>query len=404
MSIQVLCVDDNHTQLNSLENILCRLFPSFVIEKAYDAKNALKKVTEQSFDLVVTDMNMPRYNGIWLIQQIRQQFSKNTLPILVLSQESFGDTIIAASNAGANCFVAKYEVSRASTPQIALQKFKKTLKQKVESVLRDLNFVEFLLQQGVVKPEDVTRAKHLQKLFSTISLPALILSQVSCEEFVTLYKEGDDTLDPFIFLLEDDVHFELTRKYLQLTTVTVIDILLMQKSILPTVLQAARERHELSLRTSFKKHAPSHDKKKAVEIPMDQTALNQFVRTAVRNGHIDRTKQLIADGANVESIDKNGVSLLMKASAIGCLELVTLLIDEGAKINHKSKQLWQPITYAVFNGHEPIVHYLIQQGAEVHNNTKDGSSLLDIAFEHKYTNIQSALHLVGVKRCKLVNK
>ncbi len=78
---QILVVDDNSTNLHILEKQLSHWQYSPVL--AASGPEALSLLTTQSFDLVITDMDMPGMDGVELAQAIRQQ--QEQLPLLLLS-------------------------------------------------------------------------------------------------------------------------------------------------------------------------------------------------------------------------------------------------------------------------------------------------------------------------------
>jgi two-component system chemotaxis response regulator CheY len=75
---------------------------------ACDGQDALA-VLERSepFDLILTDLNMPRMDGIELIRRARANPFFGGVPILMVTTESDGSQRQAAQNAGATGFVRK---------------------------------------------------------------------------------------------------------------------------------------------------------------------------------------------------------------------------------------------------------------------------------------------------------
>lgn len=79
--LKVLYVEDNDLARISTKDILDDFFDS--IEVAVDGVDGLEKFKQHSFDLVITDINMPHMNGIDMIAKIKQLASDT--PILVIS-------------------------------------------------------------------------------------------------------------------------------------------------------------------------------------------------------------------------------------------------------------------------------------------------------------------------------
>ena len=72
---------------------------------AIDGQEALDSFEEGRFDLVVTDLAMPRMGGLELVEEIRRQASR--VPILVLTVKSEEREKVRLLDAGADDFVTK---------------------------------------------------------------------------------------------------------------------------------------------------------------------------------------------------------------------------------------------------------------------------------------------------------
>lgn len=57
---------------------------------------------------------------------------------------------------------------------------------------------------------------------------------------------------------------------------------------------------------------------------------------ASKSGDIEKVKSLLAEGADVHVIDKDGVTALMHASENGHAEVIELLLNKGADVNAKT--------------------------------------------------------------------
>lgn len=60
----------------------------FAVVEAVDGADALERVANQHPDLVITDLNMPRMDGIELIRSLRARPALKQIPILMLTTES----------------------------------------------------------------------------------------------------------------------------------------------------------------------------------------------------------------------------------------------------------------------------------------------------------------------------
>jgi two-component system chemotaxis response regulator CheY len=86
MTKTVLIVDDSSTVLMSVESMLKRL--GLNVEKAQDGVDAETKLNAGfKPDLIITDINMPKMDGIQLIGKIRGMPALRFTPVLVLTTE-----------------------------------------------------------------------------------------------------------------------------------------------------------------------------------------------------------------------------------------------------------------------------------------------------------------------------
>jgi len=100
---QILLVDDDKNTRIVLTKFLSTA--GYRILEVKDAKEAMKLVDIGPIDLVMTDLKMPRMDGIELTRAIRRM--KPDLPIIVYSGYRFIDTAPAVLKAGANEYVTR---------------------------------------------------------------------------------------------------------------------------------------------------------------------------------------------------------------------------------------------------------------------------------------------------------
>jgi two-component system KDP operon response regulator KdpE len=99
---KILVVDDESQITRVVRSAL--ISNGYAVEVAIDGISALEKLAEWSPDLVITDLSMPRMDGITLCSEIRAQ---SNLPILVLSVRDQEDSKVKALDAGADDYVTK---------------------------------------------------------------------------------------------------------------------------------------------------------------------------------------------------------------------------------------------------------------------------------------------------------
>jgi len=102
---KVLVVDDS----NSIRDMVSFTLKSAGYEtvEAKDGQEGLSKAKSASFDLVISDVNMPIMDGITLCQELRKLPNFKFIPILMLTTESSGDMKMRGKAAGATGWLVK---------------------------------------------------------------------------------------------------------------------------------------------------------------------------------------------------------------------------------------------------------------------------------------------------------
>ena len=95
----ILAVDDSASMRQMVSFTLKNA--GFNVVEAVDGQDALEKAGTRDFDLVLTDQNMPRLDGIGLTKRLRDNPKFKTTPILILTTESSDQMKQAGRSAGA---------------------------------------------------------------------------------------------------------------------------------------------------------------------------------------------------------------------------------------------------------------------------------------------------------------
>ena len=103
MKISILLIDDDKILLEELSELLELL--SCKVTTANNGKEGLGLFMENSYDLIITDIEMPVMNGFDLVQEIRKYSSD--VPILVFTGHTAIDYAIKAMKIGADDFLLK---------------------------------------------------------------------------------------------------------------------------------------------------------------------------------------------------------------------------------------------------------------------------------------------------------
>jgi len=110
--LSVLVVDDCESIREILEMLLSR--KGHRCEAAANGAEAMLKVTQRHFDVVITDVVMPGMDGITLTRELARQFSH--LPVMVMTAQLDDGSAESAMMAGARDVIRKpFEISEFMT-------------------------------------------------------------------------------------------------------------------------------------------------------------------------------------------------------------------------------------------------------------------------------------------------
>ena len=101
----ILAVDDSASMRQMVSFTLKGA--GYTVVEAVDGLDALNKAKAQSFDCVVTDVNMPNKDGIALIRDLRALPNYKFTPMLMLTTESGMDKKQQGKDAGATGWIVK---------------------------------------------------------------------------------------------------------------------------------------------------------------------------------------------------------------------------------------------------------------------------------------------------------
>ena len=108
----VLVVDDSHTTRH-IEQIILEA-ENYNVSTAVDGIDALEKMKQHKFDLVVTDVKMPRMDGFVLLHNMRHKEEFKNIPVIMVSSVFESDTLDKAKNLGAQGYIVKSDFERES--------------------------------------------------------------------------------------------------------------------------------------------------------------------------------------------------------------------------------------------------------------------------------------------------
>ncbi|WDF71733.1 response regulator [Novosphingobium sp. KACC 22771] len=105
MSASILTVDDSSSLRMAVRIALTGA--GYTVTEAGDGMEGLSKAGAQRFDMIITDLNMPRMDGLTMIREIRKSGKQTGVPIIFLTTESDDGVKGQAKAAGATGWLVK---------------------------------------------------------------------------------------------------------------------------------------------------------------------------------------------------------------------------------------------------------------------------------------------------------
>jgi two-component system chemotaxis response regulator CheY len=102
---RILLADDS-TIMRMVLVMHLRRFTGAMITEAVNGREALAKLTQEKFDLLLTDINMPEMNGIELIRHVRAGLGSDIPIIIITTRGEVKDRDLGMS-LGANSYLTK---------------------------------------------------------------------------------------------------------------------------------------------------------------------------------------------------------------------------------------------------------------------------------------------------------
>jgi len=105
-TLYALVVEDSPTMRQLIVFALSRVKALKVVE-ADDGVDALKKLSQQHFDVLITDINMPMMDGLKLVSMVRKDEAHKEIPIIIITTEGAQEDRQRALSLGANAYITK---------------------------------------------------------------------------------------------------------------------------------------------------------------------------------------------------------------------------------------------------------------------------------------------------------
>jgi len=101
-----LVVEDSPMMRQLLVFALARI-KKLTVTEAEDGVDGLRKLQGNTFDLIITDINMPIMDGLKLVKRIRSDETHKDVPIIIITTEGSSEDRARAMALGANAYITK---------------------------------------------------------------------------------------------------------------------------------------------------------------------------------------------------------------------------------------------------------------------------------------------------------
>ena len=142
--------------------------------------------------------------------------------------------------------------------------------------------------------------------------------------------------------------------------------------------------------------------------------MSKLIELIRANAYIEAIKANLWDHRHnkdyVNLVDEDGMTALMWACINGNIEVVKLLLENGADVNLVEKYSYNALICACFNGYTEIVKLLLEYNADVNMVNKWGMTALMWAEQNESTEIIELLNkhnnyvMLNGKKYKLVEE
>jgi len=108
MPLNILIVDDSSTLRKIIRRCITQTEIKFDnIYEASDGEEALGMLNQNSVDVVLSDINMPKMNGIELLSAIKREEKWKNTAVLMITTEARAETVLDAAQKGAVGYIKK---------------------------------------------------------------------------------------------------------------------------------------------------------------------------------------------------------------------------------------------------------------------------------------------------------
>ena len=104
---RILIVEDSGTMRTLLAQAFESFEPELKIDEAQNGFEALRLLPRNSYDLIVTDINMPDINGLELVSFVKGSENYRSIPLMIVSTEGSDRDRDRGLELGADAYLVK---------------------------------------------------------------------------------------------------------------------------------------------------------------------------------------------------------------------------------------------------------------------------------------------------------
>ena len=201
--MKILVVDDEPDLLEQLWETLTR--QKYDVDKADDGELALDRLFDNSYDLIILDIMLPKVDGLSILKEIRK--TKVKTPVLMLTSKGTVEDKIKGLDYGADDYLAK-PFATAELMARVRSLLRRTSDQK--DLLLTINDVSLNTKTRQVIKNDIT-VELTSKEFSILEFLLYNKNRVVSRFILAEHVWGDE-LDPFTMSNFIDVHIKNLRR------------------------------------------------------------------------------------------------------------------------------------------------------------------------------------------------
>jgi signal transduction histidine kinase/DNA-binding LacI/PurR family transcriptional regulator/DNA-binding response OmpR family regulator len=168
----VLVVDDDAATVDLHTHLILSQFPAAHVLKAYDGRQALEIIQQQSPTLVLLDLLMPEMDGFAVLTAMREHKNSQDIPVIVITSQSLNQHDIDRLNQGMVSILGKSIFSKEETLEHISAFLNNRRKQNSEiqqAILKSMAFIHMHYKEPITRRDIADHVglseRHLDRCF-----------------------------------------------------------------------------------------------------------------------------------------------------------------------------------------------------------------------------------------------